>query len=325
MDLDNETAQMYAEYSSGLSMNKLGAKYGMSPTSIRKRFLKRGYKRRNLKEINKARAMDIPIDKIKELYIDNKLSSEKIADIFGCSRTLIANKILEAGFNRTPQESISYSKPNYTYWSREFTDAVGADLEHTKCLVETAAKFNITADALQIKNKATWNIQVQYWSEENTRMAKELLELHRDYSTVANILNISERALIDKNFSALHVDLTDNCNLFGIPTAAKDGRKYRSKIEAEVADYLFDNGITFDYEVQVCPERRWKCDFKIGDLWIELDGLASFRHVTGDKPYDSGNPKIAYYKENNFHYLILKRSGWKKDLAAALGLYIWIT
>lgn len=141
-----------------------------------------------------------------------------------------------------------------------------------------------------------------------------------DYDKVAKILGITVDSLSSKNWRDLNIDLSDNSNVFGIPTVADDGNKYRSKFEASIANFLVKHSISFEYEKRVCNSKRWTCDFIIGDLWIEADGLGKFRKDAKDKLYTDGNEKIQYYKDNNYNYIILKRNSWKKKLCELLGL-----
>lgn len=89
----------------------------------------------------------------------------------------------------------------------------------------------------------------------------------------------------------------------------EDDNIYLSSIEKRVGDILYDckiNGKIKDYEYEANVCNRWTCDFKIllnNDkyLWLEVDGMRGSRKV----PYNRGNEKIEYYKENNYNYDIV--------------------
>jgi len=90
----------------------------------------------------------------------------------------------------------------------------------------------------------------------------------------------------------------------------RDGNTYLSLIERRVGNVLFrlkNEKLIDDYEynILVCKERLWTCDFKIycgRIIWIEVDGMLSNRH----NPYNSGkNEKIEYYKDNNYNLIII--------------------
>lgn len=94
-----------------------------------------------------------------------------------------------------------------------------------------------------------------------------------------------------------------------------DGNEYLSTLEQEIGDYLFElknSGkiLDYEYEVKVCPNKAWTCDFKVvfpSDhiLWLEADGLRGNRR----NPYSSGNnEKIQFYIEKGFDYRVISYS-----------------
>jgi len=101
----------------------------------------------------------------------------------------------------------------------------------------------------------------------------------------------------------------------------KDGRKYKSRIEADVAYELLslwrkNQIVSYEYEARVLPERQWTCDFLIktnnGNIWLEVDGLRCNRK----HPYDSGNnEKIEYYKKSGKQWGVISYDS--KDIAFA--------
>jgi hypothetical protein len=104
-------------------------------------------------------------------------------------------------------------------------------------------------------------------------------------------------------------------------TAGKDGRCYKSKFEANIADCLFDlksagKILSYEYEKPVCADRKWTCDFYIEldgkSYWLEADGMGKNRF----DPYDGDNEKIEYYAANGYRHLIIPYK--KIDLARYL-------
>jgi hypothetical protein len=90
-----------------------------------------------------------------------------------------------------------------------------------------------------------------------------------------------------------------------------DKNKYLSLLELQVGNYLFKlkkmNKLkNYYYEMLVCKERSWTCDFLIitndnKEIWLEVDGMRNNRKA----PYTKKNEKIQYYKDNNINYKIL--------------------
>lgn len=62
-----------------------------------------------------------------------------------------------------------------------------------------------------------------------------------------------------------------NDNIYGIKTIGKDGNEYDSISESIVADWLFDNGVT--YESHVPYFNKLIADFKVDNYYIEFFGL----------------------------------------------------
>ena len=93
-------------------------------------------------------------------------------------------------------------------------------------------------------------------------------------------------------------------------TRGNDGILYRSKFEANIGNVLFDlknAGIiaSYEYEKQVCSDRKWTCDFYIiknnKEMWLEADGMGKNRY----SPYDIDNEKIEFYNNNGYRYIIV--------------------
>lgn len=308
MNLD--TFEMHKYYMSrNTSLAATGKHFGIHGTSLRKRFIKANLPR---KSRNATREVYIDDENLKHLYLVKNHSMEELSKILDCARGTIWNRICDLGINMSGAEKSSRNN-NRTWWSEKFTNYVKGVLSETKSLIDTAKITGASVDTMGLKNKE-WGIQVGCWSNKNTKKAKALLIEHMDYDKVAEILGVSVSSLKSKNYRDLRVDLSSNSNLFGIRTVGKDGRRYMSKLESYVANFLFDNQIAYEYEVRVCKSRLWTCDFKIGDLWLEVDGLGEYRKHTGFNNYSDKNEKIEYYKAEKFNYVVLGKFTWKTQL-----------
>jgi len=89
----------------------------------------------------------------------------------------------------------------------------------------------------------------------------------------------------------------------GMPTSVlkcKDGHIAFSRLELSIDNWLYTHHIPHDKEVRVCDERYWRCDFVIGNLWIEIDGWPEeLRHRCH---YE----KIQYYEEHHYNYVLVQ-------------------
>jgi len=310
-----ETQEMYEYYiSNNVSLADVGKKYNLSTSAIRKRFLKAGLK---CKGQNSTRQKKIDEKELKRLYCDELLSQTEIAKRLGVAHGTINNRLRKLGLSRSVAESRSLKEDNYNLWD------VGA-MKEAKKLIEThgsikraAEKLGVSENSLQLLNKAKINVPVQTWSKYDEDKVKGLLEEHKDYDVVSRLTNIDKSSIVRKNHYSWRVDLSANCNLFGIRTKGKDGLEYQSKNEASFADRLFDAGVEYEVQARVCDDRLWRCDFKINDTWIELDGLGDFRSQTGDANY-TNNDKINYYRKNNFNYIIVNSAN-REEVLERLG------
>lgn len=74
----------------------------------------------------------------------------------------------------------------------------------------------------------------------------------------------------------------------------KDGHLVRSHYEKAFDNYLFKLGIEHEYEVRLPFDKRCACDFKIGDVYVEIWGLMNWR------TYREGRErKLKLYRDNN--------------------------
>lgn len=268
MSIDTIEAHKYY-MSNNISLNEAGKKFGMTGSSLRKRFVKNNLP---TKSRNETRKRCISEFVLKDMYIRRNLSIVEMAKILGVSHGTIHNRISEIGLNKSSQKSKSDRYENY-----------------------------------------------DIWTDEEDNIGKELLLETMDYYIVSERLNRSIGSIENRN-RIWGIDLSCNSNLFGIPTIANDGNKYRSRFESIVVNFLLENKISFNYEVRVCLDRQWTCDFLICGLWVEVDGLGKYRKNAGSTNYSDDHEKIKYYKANGYNHLILKKSTWKKQLKEALKL-----
>lgn len=89
-----------------------------------------------------------------------------------------------------------------------------------------------------------------------------------------------------------------------------DGHIVQSKLEADFDNWLFENQIVHDVQVQVCDERNWTCDFVLINgggktRWIEIDGMKESREELGTE--GKFREKIKYYEDNDFDFLIITK------------------
>lgn len=95
-----------------------------------------------------------------------------------------------------------------------------------------------------------------------------------------------------------------------------DGEIYDSQSEADVADWLFLNDITYESHKHLPKPSRSISDFYLPeyDLWIEYDGLMEVRTDTKLKQ------KKTFYEKHGLKFLIITRNNWERDLLEQIEL-----
>lgn len=305
------TEEMYKYYmENNVSLRDVGKKFGINANSVRKRFVKSSLV---CKSRNATRQCHITkADLYKLHHVENKICSE-IAEIYNVATSTISNKLREFGIAKTIAESRASREDNYTLWTPEIKKRAKKLLEQGMQIKEVAAKLNLSEGVLQPYNKKYLGVPIRFWEDKDEEAVRDALEEYRDYDKVAELFGIERQKIYTKNSKFWKIDCSDNSNLFGTSTVGEDGFKYQSRIEAEFANRLFRVGIDYGRQVRVCEERRWRCDFIVDNLWIEVDGLGSFRSETGDDCYDT-NPKIKYMRDNNFNLMIVNKKNFEDCL-----------
>lgn len=257
-------------------------------------------------------------------YISNNVSLRDVGKKFGIGAASVRKRFQKAGLSCKSRNSTRQVKLNENYLRILYLDRKLTMEEIATLTGVSRGTICSKLNELGISRSIEQSKNIRYgrfiWNLESDSRGKELLEHTKSYSTVARILGCSKCAIENRNNKVWKVNLSENSNLFGIPTIAKDGKIYKSSFEAEVADFLIDNGVDYMSQVRVCRERNWTCDFLVYNLWVEVDGLGKFRSRTGGIPYDEQNEKISYYEKNLYKFIILRRNSWKKQLSKALGI-----
>jgi hypothetical protein len=311
MELE-KAKEIHAYYmSNNISLEVAGQKYGYTPSGLIKAFKKYDLPRKGR---NSTRERRIDKGELARLYLEEEYSTLELAAHFNVAHGTITNRLLELGISRSQRESLAL-RNGFCYWTPELEVKVRESLVQTRSYVETGKLFGLKRFTIENKNLSEWRIPIHRWTPELSCKGKALLEKLRDYDAVAKELGIPRESVALKNNRSWRIDMLDNCKLYGVPTVGLDGFKYRSKLEAKVANFLLEHNIKYENEVRVTPDRKWRADFKVGEIYIEVDGLGVQRCEHREElNYDAGNEKILYYKANNLPYVILHPRKYKKQL-----------
>ena len=256
-------------------------------------------------------------------YIGNNVSLTAVGRVFGISGSALRKRFIKNGLlcksrNKTRERKLDTIQLEDMYIRRKLS------------MVEISERLGVSKGTIHNRlielginkcpglAKSDRSDSYTHWTQEMSDAAEAMLKETKDMRAVARKFGVTKPSIDFRN-RKWRIDLSENSTLFGIPTTGIDGIKYRSKLEANVADFLLDNDIAYNYEVRVCKERQWTCDFLVMGIWIEVDGLGKARARTGTKAYPD-NEKIKYYEDNNYNYRVIGGRKWKTQLQKILDL-----
>jgi hypothetical protein len=106
----------------------------------------------------------------------------------------------------------------------------------------------------------------------------------------------------DKIWNIITNKLGEKRTRYGTHCTAKCGHHCWSKSERKICNLLYDNNIEHDKDIPYAG--KFKCDWKIDDVWVEFFGLkeASYKGKTVEK--------LSFLDKNDFEYIAL----YEKDL-----------
>ena len=113
---DNQIREMIGLYKSGLSYSEIGALYGISFQKVGYIFSKKGFKARKHTVSKRFRAaMDgkrklIDREMLERLYVEERLSTMKIASLLGINQNLVYNNLIFYGIPLRPLENYATSE-----------------------------------------------------------------------------------------------------------------------------------------------------------------------------------------------------------------------
>lgn len=297
-----------------LPMAEVIQRLGVAGKTIRKVLAAEGHEPRSK---NASRERNVPKEKLLDLR-GRGFSIVEMGKELGVAHGTVHNYLKRYGINDMTPAEAKAARGHHFLWTEDALGKLRSLLEEGMSYSEAASEMGCTEEAVSNVNRFKLNVPMSIWQDaEFCNKVHADLEKTRSYTDTAAKFDIREDTLYRKNNRDWHVDLTINSTLFGTPTEFNE-TLYRSKKEALIARYLTECGVAFEYEKRVCSEHTWTCDFYIAknDLWIEYDGLEANRDHTRAKAYNRDHPKIAYYAENGYKYVVLGKSSWKKQLEA---------
>lgn len=107
------------------------------------------------------------------------------------------------------------------------------------------------------------------------------------------------------------------CDLLGTTLlhyyVSADGHQQSSSYECIFDNILAKHNIVHEIQVRVVPYRRYRCDFYIGDTYIEILG---YMRKENSEYFSALDKKIRLYKKHHKNYLLIPRDVFRRDKAA---------
>lgn len=160
-----------------------------------------------------------------------------------------------------------------------------------------------------------------------TRIHKMTIEEYKDIAGLysLSITNNTYKDIAESSDLGKSPDL-DIAKLFGVSIKAvqkirkelgvarehtgfvsQEGLPLNSLLEAMYDAYLHELGVAHTHEPVIVQHRKYRADFKVGNLFIEVRGMSGY------KDYDSKQiPKILLYEEQNFKVIWLSSNTVQK-------------
>lgn len=300
---DEEIISLYVDKKLGL--NQIYYQYNITSTQVMKLLKKNNIP---LRTRNATRQYNFSKEELEDLYINKNLSACEIGRLKNTSATTITRYLRK--FNIAIKQN---------FWTDDKLNKCRSLIQDGKSYTEIANYFGVTVSAISNLNLKILHEFTSQWDKVNEAEMADYLKKTKNYKETSTKFGIFEEHLIDRNNKKWHIDLSSNSTLFGIPTEFNK-IKYRSKSEAEIAEFLTQNNIEFEYEKRVKENSNLSCDFYLPkfDIWLEYDGLGKFRTETGYPEYSKKHPKIAYFINNKIPFFILKPKKWKEQISAII-------
>jgi transposase len=260
---------------------------------------------------------------LRRLYLDERLSAQKIGVICGVTATAVKRWLQRFDIPRRPALGLAnrgVAAPTADELQRMVHD------QHL-CYDQIAAKFGVDRSAVQhwllkhdIRRPTVW---------ETRRRGQVILlpgaaELQGNYDAGLSLGQIGDQfgvsaSTIAKLCTQLGVKVRQGGWQSGRRWACTDGHEVRSSYEQRVDDWLSEHELRHELEPRLPFDRRYRGDYLVGQTFIEVWG------VTGSTTYDQRKmTKTRLYGEHGLTLVELpvwtfsKGQVWRKRLSAAL-------
>jgi len=96
-----------------------------------------------------------------------------------------------------------------------------------------------------------------------------------------------------------------------------DGHALKSQYEVEFDNFLYENNIPHEVDCEITPDRKIRCDFKIGDAFVEIWGFKSRPNNKRCERYNKKRiDKEKVYREKGLKLISIECNVFRKNKQA---------
>jgi len=250
-----------------------------------------------LKHPNKShpRFVDKDRKKIVKLY-KSGMSAQQVADRMDADKKTILHLLRQEGVIRTAAESKTLAFPK--------DEIIRLYVEEGLSAGNIGRQFGTDAHTI-LSRLRSWDIEIiknrkPLQKPIDVGKAAEMYFAGMTTYTIADEMNVSP-SMIQRRLRSIGV--VEPRTGMGIPHESLGGEMVRSSFELFVANWLYNQGIHYEYEPSIA-DTKFMADFKVGDYFIEVCGMYG---MDNDRfGYDDRlRQKEELYERHGFDYVLL--------------------
>ncbi|MDD2666431.1 MAG: hypothetical protein PHD13_06430 [Methanocellales archaeon] len=268
-------------------------------------------------------------DQLRKWYVADKKSTMEVAEIVGVSFGTVSNWLKEANIPIRDQSEAKFvqygkeiQKPADELLRRWYIDERESTYEIAEIIGVSRSTVSHWLEGAGVQRRDDREQVFAYYGKEvekpsDEQLRKWYVDEKKSSTEIAEIIGVSHNAILRWLDRA---EISRREVLYGYKEwlQCADGHEVRSGYERRVDDWLYFNGVAHDYNEELPGDRKYKCDFKVEDWYIEVWGLI------GIGSYDEKTErKINYYEKHGlkridiFHY-DFDTNDWMKKLEPLL-------
>lgn len=310
-----------------LSQTQIANHFGVDQSTVSDWLKEYGIKKLPKSTLASTHHIRPDIETVRRLYETERLTTRQIGSQFGVSKTEVLRWLK---FYSIPRRAVSRGLLN-----RGIKEPTKEELIHLihvehKSYREIAVMYGVNFATIplwlkkhQIKLPTVWGTRrkgAQVILPTQDELRKMYLEDGIILDDIATKHNVT-RSVIARLCKEFGILLRPDGFNGGIRFTCDDGHLVRSTYEQKVDNWLYEHGISHEYEPRLPFDRRWYADFLANGWYIEIWG------VNGSKDYTQRKArKLALYNTHQIPLIQLsidsfqprRKGSWKRRLTRCL-------